>query len=206
MAIELRLREQLLNSTIKIDKRSQYYGAADVVPVMALRMLYDLLAQDGVSISLEYKSRKKLESLANEIIIKNKDICKLRGSSIPYFYNAQGNLPILVTTDAGLSVNDNSKVSNNGLYTVSFDKDDFTKDFTGDSVSLLRIVTKPAYGTLAYNNVEITAGQIIEVSDIANMQTLQQTFRILKVIILTRLSLQLYQLMVRLNLVVQLFQ
>jgi len=173
MAVELRLREQLLNSTIRIDKRSQYYGNSNVVPVVSLRMIYELLAEDGCGITLKYECRKKLELLANNIIIKNKDICKLRGDNV-YFAQAQGNLPILKQTDGGTSsgrtpvvtVSDNSKIFNDGKTIFKFTEADFTKDFSGGTPGLLMIINKPAYGVLKYDDVEITPGQIIELSNL----------------------------------------
>ena len=168
MAIELRLREQLLNSTIKVDKRSQYYGTGNVVPVVALRMIYEVLSDDSCGIiTLTFKKRKKLELLANNIIIKNKDICKLRGPNT-YFKNGNSNTPILTSAGSLITpkVSGNAKIFNDGLTFITFSESDFTKNFTGGTPTLLSIITKPAYGTLTYDGEEITAGILIELSNI----------------------------------------
>lgn len=169
MAVALVFKEQLVNSTSKINKRSQYYGNANVVPLVSLRMLYELIAQnDCGSINLQFKCLRRLENLANEIILKNKDICKLRGPSV-FYQDRRDNTRILTTAHLNLvSVNDNAKVSNDGFPIVNFTAEDFTRDFTAIP-ELVNVLTLPSKGTLTYLGEDVVAGQIIDIDDIENL-------------------------------------
>jgi hypothetical protein len=168
MAIALRLREQLVNSASKINTRSQYYGNANPVPVVALRMIYELIAlNDCGYINMEFKCLRKLELLANDIVIKNSDICKLRGPSV-FYQDRQDNTRILTTSHLGPTVGDGSKYVANGTDTITFNAEDFTNSFS-ETAKSIQVSTLPAYGTLTLNGVDVEARDIIELDDIEGL-------------------------------------
>lgn len=168
MAIELRLREQLVNSANKINTRSQYYGNANPVPVVALRMIYELIAEhDSGCINLAFQCLRKLELLANDIIIKNKDICKLRGPSV-FYQDRHDNTRILTTAHLGPTVGNNSRYVGDGIDTTVFDMSDFTKDFS-EVAELVKIITLPSKGSLTLNGEELEAGSLIDLKDIGGL-------------------------------------
>jgi hypothetical protein len=168
MAIELRLREQLVNSANRINTRSKYYGNANPVPVVALRMIYELIAiHDSGYINLNFKCLHKLELLANDIVIKNKDICKLRGPSV-FYQDRQDNIRILTTAHLGPIVESNSKYIPDGVDTIKFNYNDFTRNFSENAKSV-KIMTLPAYGKLELNGVAVQTKDIIDLDDIEGM-------------------------------------
>ena len=165
MAIALRLKEQLVNSANRIDTRSQYYGNANPVPVVALRMIYELISlYDYGYINLNFRCVQKLELLANEIIIRNKDICKLRGPKV-FYQDRQDNTRILTTAHLGPTVESNTKYIGDGVDTATFDAEDFTKNFN-ETAESVKIMTLPAYGTLTLNGKNVKAGDIIDLVNI----------------------------------------
>tara|TARA_R110000851_G_scaffold57420_2_gene133755 strand:+ start:1556 stop:2512 length:957 start_codon:yes stop_codon:yes gene_type:complete len=166
MAIALRLKEQLVSSANKVNTRSKYYGDANPFPVVALRMVYDLLSLNNCNqIELSFECVKKLESLANNIIIKNNDICNLRGPNV-FYQDRQDQTRVMVMADLNVTVDDNFRLLADGVNTFTFEYDDFTKNFNG-TPEIVKILTLPSTGTLTVDGESVGVGTIVSLDNIA---------------------------------------
>ena len=161
--MDISLKNQLLCSFIKIDKRLKYYGNADVFKLSALSMIYGLMEYNC---SLSNECLLKLNQIANKLIISSPDICNLRGESVTL--DDSEVTRILVTLNNPPSIDNVSFTFDNGEYIHTFNSSNFQVNFTdndGDLPELVRIMTLPATGILKFNNEIITAGYLFNIAD-----------------------------------------
>lgn len=170
----IQLREQLLCSTIRVHDRSRFYGDAQVMPVVALGMIYELMYDCAHDITFE--CLKKLEQLANGLIIKYPDLCHIRGPKV-FLQEKEDILRILVSSDVELPTVDDNAIpfteeasGENPAPRYTFRYEDFTLNFGPGTPELVRIVTLPGYGSLFYNDIAVTPGFIIDLTNISQLE------------------------------------
>ncbi len=176
--MDIQLREQLLNSSEKIHNRTRYYGSANTLDIVALQMIYELLAD--CALTIKHTCKLKLQDIANNLIIKNPDICQIRNDNV-FFQQNVNKLMILVSDNENPTVSNNTQyfgdtetgdggdeIRDNPVYTFQYG--DFTKDFTPGTPQLVRIITLPPTGTIRYNGTAISAGFIFDLVNIANLK------------------------------------
>lgn len=163
--MNINLVNQLLCSTIKIDKRLSYYGEADVFNISALKMIYNIIECNS---NITHKCLLKLENIAQKLINESPDICNIRGESVTLDSSFNNSIQILTQTNTPPSIDDVAITFDNGDSVYTFNDSQFKVNFTdaeGDLPELVRIVTLPATGTLKFNNEVISAGYLFNIED-----------------------------------------
>jgi len=167
--MDVDLVNQLVCSTIKIDKRMSYYGDARIMEISVLSMIYELIA---CYTDIEHDCLLKLQSIAQNMVTKSEDICNLRGSTV-YLDDKELAIPILRLLNHAPTVDDdNTTMVDGGTAFYNFIADDFKVNFTdadGDLPELVRIVTLPVNGTLRYNGVDVVAGLLFNIENATNL-------------------------------------
>ena len=164
--MDIQIQEQLLNSASKIHTRSTYYGDSNPVPLVALQMIYELLAD--CHLILEFDCIRKLQHLAADIINCNPDICHLRDDSVFLEENID-NLVIKVETQTNVFVNNIEVTFGNGLIEYEFLAETFNNATATSPIGIVNIVTLPAIGTLYFDGVPVTPGLKFEFTDIGKL-------------------------------------
>ena len=163
--MNFRYLSQVVCSSEKILTRMQYYGIANVTDLALLSTIYEITSCAGTSI--EYTCLKKLENLAQNLIIKNKDICHLRGEDV---FLQQEQFRLMTILNNAPSVGNVSITTDELIYT--FNPSQFQVNFSddeGDLPDLVRIVSLPSSGVLKYNGEVISAGFLFNIEDAGNL-------------------------------------
>lgn len=161
--MDIKLKNQLLCSTIKVDKRFKYYGDAEVTNLSALYMIYDLISCNNV----KHECLKKLENIAQKLINSSSDICNYRGELVFTDFSTKV-LPIYKHPNNAPTIDNVSITFDNGEEVYTFSESQFKVNFTdinNDVPEIVRIDTLPTTGLLKYNNEIISEGFFFNIID-----------------------------------------
>lgn len=164
--MDIKLKNQLLCSMTKIDKRLSFYGNANIFNISVLSMIYDLISCNS---DISHECLIKLENIAQEMINTSEDICNIRGESV---HIDTSPIRILVNLNNKPSIDDVSITFNDGTDTYTFNESQFKVNFTdadGELPDLVEISVLPITGTLQYNGQDISSGFLFNIEDASNL-------------------------------------
>lgn len=95
---------QMMSSMVKVNRRIEYYGTADIKKLAVLDMIYNLI---DCNPELEHECLLKLEAIADKMVNTSPDICKYRGETV-FLEDSKSTVSLLKTINNAPSISGKS--------------------------------------------------------------------------------------------------